>query len=59
MVKDGKILFAGTLSESESLAGTNGNRVDLKGKTLLLGFIDMHGHFVYFEKNLVDANLFG
>jgi len=58
-VKDGKILFAGALAESERLAGANCNRVDLKGKTLLPGFIDTHGHFVYFGKNLVDANLFG
>ena len=58
-VKDGKILFAGALVESERLAGANSKRVDLQGKTLLPGFIDTHGHFVYFGKNLVDANLFG
>lgn len=28
------------------------------GKTLLRGFIDTHGHFIYFGKNLVDADLF-
>jgi hypothetical protein len=58
-VKDGKIIFAGNLTEAEKLAGPNSNRVDLGGKTLLPGFIDTHGHFVYFGKNLVDANLFG
>jgi predicted amidohydrolase YtcJ len=58
-VKGGKILFAGTLAEAEKLAGPNSKRVDLDGKTLLPGFIDTHGHFVYFGKNLVDANLFG
>jgi predicted amidohydrolase YtcJ len=58
-VKDGKILFAGSLTEAEKLAGPNSKRVDLSGKTLLPGFIDTHGHFVYFGKNLVDANLFG
>jgi len=58
-VKNGKILFAGNLAEAEKLAGPNSNRVDLGGKTLLPGFIDTHGHFVYFGKNLVDANLFG
>ena len=58
VVKDGKILFAGSLAESARLAGTNSKRIDLKGKTLLPGFIDTHGHFVYFGKNLVDANLF-
>ena len=58
-VKNGKILFAGNLAEAEKLAGPNSSRVDLGGKTLLPGFIDTHGHFVYFGKNLVDANLFG
>jgi predicted amidohydrolase YtcJ len=58
-VKDGKIILAGNLAEAEKLAGPNSNRVDLGGKTLLPGFIDTHGHFVYFGKNLVDANLFG
>ncbi|MFO0454626.1 MAG: amidohydrolase family protein, partial [Planctomycetota bacterium] len=58
-VKGGKILFAGSLAEAEKLAGPNSKRVDLDGKTLLPGFIDTHGHFVYFGKNLVDANLFG
>jgi predicted amidohydrolase YtcJ len=57
-VKDGKILFAGKLSEAEKLVNTS-RRVDLEGKTLLPGFIDTHGHFVYYGKNLVDANLFG
>ncbi|MCY2977046.1 MAG: amidohydrolase, partial [Planctomycetota bacterium] len=51
VVKDGKILYAGTLAESARLAGTNSKRIDLKGKTLLPGFIDTHGHFVYFGKN--------
>jgi imidazolonepropionase-like amidohydrolase len=58
VVKDGTILIAGTLAESARLAGANSKRIDLKGKTLLPGFIDTHGHFVYFGKNLVDANLF-
>jgi predicted amidohydrolase YtcJ len=58
-VKDGKILFAGPLADGRTLAGPATKTVDLCGKTLLPGFIDTHGHFVYFGKNLVDANLFG
>ncbi len=58
-VKDGKILFVGTRADGEKLAGPATKVVDLGGKTLLPGFIDTHGHFVYFGKNLVDANLFG
>jgi predicted amidohydrolase YtcJ len=58
-VKDGKILFVGPRADGEKLAGPAAKVVDLGGKTLLPGFIDTHGHFVYFGKNLVDANLFG
>lgn len=58
VVRDGKILFAGPLAEAKNKAGADANLVNLDGKTLLPGFIDTHGHFVYFGKNLVDANLF-
>lgn len=57
-VKEGKIVFAGARAEAQKLLGPNAKTVDLGGKTLLPGFIDTHGHFVYFGKNLVDANLF-
>jgi len=57
--RDGKILFAGPLAEARKRADAKATTVDLGGKTLLPGFIDTHGHFVYFGKNLVDANLFG
>jgi predicted amidohydrolase YtcJ len=59
VVRDGKIVFAGDLASAEKEAGPDLKRIDLAGKTLLPGFIDTHGHFVYFGKNLVDANLFG
>ena len=58
-VKDGRIVFVGPAAEAATFAGPNTRRIDLAGKTLLPGFIDTHGHFVYFGKNLVDANLFG
>ncbi|MFM9023986.1 MAG: amidohydrolase [Planctomycetaceae bacterium] len=58
-VKDGKILFVGPRAEADDRVGPATKIVDLAGKTLLPGFIDTHGHFVYFGKNLVDANLFG
>ena len=57
--RDGKIIFAGPLAEARKRADAKATTVDLGGKTLLPGFIDTHGHFVYFGKNLVDANLFG
>ena len=58
-VKDGRIVFVGAAAEAAKFAGPDTRRVDLAGRTLLPGFIDTHGHFVYFGKNLVDANLFG
>lgn len=58
VVRDGKILFTGSFAEAKSKAGADAKQVNLDGKTLLPGFIDTHGHFVYFGKNLVDANLF-
>jgi len=58
-VKDGRILFVGPRAGAQVLIGPATNLVDLAGQTLLPGFIDTHGHFVYFGKNLVDANLFG
>jgi predicted amidohydrolase YtcJ len=59
VVKDGKILFVGPLAEAKAQVGPATSTVNLNGKTLLPGFIDTHGHFVYFGKNLVDADLFG
>ncbi|MFM8953438.1 MAG: amidohydrolase [Planctomycetaceae bacterium] len=58
-VKDGTIVFAGPLADARTFIGPGTKAVNLDGKTLLPGFIDTHGHFVYFGKNLVDANLFG
>lgn len=57
-VKEGKMVFAGSRAEAQKLLGADAKSIDLAGKTLLPGFIDTHGHFVYFGKNLVDANLF-
>jgi predicted amidohydrolase YtcJ len=56
-VTGGRIVHAGTLRSARRTAGTR--VVHLKGKTLLPGFIDTHGHFIYFGKNLIDADLFG
>ena len=58
-VKNGKILFVGPEAGVKKHVGAATKTVDLASKTLLPGFIDTHGHMVYFGKNLVDANLFG
>ncbi|MBM3967784.1 MAG: amidohydrolase, partial [Planctomycetes bacterium] len=54
-IKDGKIVAAGAFADCRKVAGSDAKIVDLGGKTLLPGFIDNHGHFVYFGKNLIDA----
>lgn len=57
--RGGRIVYVGTLAGALKAAGKGARRVDLAGRTLLPGFIDTHGHFIYFGKNLVDADLFG
>ena len=58
-VEDGKIAFVGSKDDALKLKGDATKLVDLKGRTLLPGFIDTHGHMVYFGKNMIDADLFG
>lgn len=44
VVKDGRIVFAGKRAEAAEYAGDSTVQYDLKGRTLLPGFIDAHGH---------------
>ncbi|MCX6322706.1 MAG: amidohydrolase [Sphingobacteriales bacterium] len=59
VVKDGKIIFVGNKDEAMKAAGDGHNMIDLQGKTMLPGFIDAHGHMVYYGKNLMDQSLTG
>ncbi len=43
-VRDGKIIAVGSLESVRKAAGKKADSVDLKGRTLLPGFIDAHGH---------------
>lgn len=45
-VKEGKILAVGSTANIQQLKGQHTVVVDLKGKTLLPGFIDGHSHFM-------------
>ena len=56
-VRGGRIVHAGSRSGAFALAGPGTRRVHLKGRTLLPGFIDAHGHLIYFGKNMMDGNL--
>jgi len=43
-VRDGHLLAVGTLTDVRRAAGKHAESIDLKGRTLLPGFIDAHGH---------------
>ncbi len=58
-VTDGKIAYVGTKDEALKLKGDATKLIDLHGHTLLPGFIDGHGHMIYYGKNMVDADLVG
>lgn len=58
VVKDGKILFAGAKSEAMKQAGSGHEMLDLQGRTMIPGFIDAHGHFIYYGRNQLDCDLF-
>jgi predicted amidohydrolase YtcJ len=45
-VKDGRFLKVGSSDEIKRLAGSRTKIIDLKGKTVLPGFIDSHEHCI-------------
>ncbi len=56
VVKDGKILFVGSLADADKVAQAK-KRVHLGGKALLPGFIDAHGHVFLSGIQKLSANL--
>ena len=56
-VKAGQIAFAGSKVEAEKMKGDSTVMRDLKGKTLVPGFIDGHCHFFAFGSQAISANL--
>jgi predicted amidohydrolase YtcJ len=54
---DGKILAVGSRAEVMKLKGPKTEMIDLKGRTLLPGFIDPHGHMVVGGLQALSANL--
>jgi hypothetical protein len=57
VVRDGKIVYAGASGGAMKEAGEGHKMVDLKGKTMLPGFIDAHGHVGNAGLQAVSANL--
>jgi predicted amidohydrolase YtcJ len=56
-VKNGKISFTGSREDTLALAGDSTEIVDLKGRTLIPGFIDSHSHFILTGLKLATVNL--
>ncbi len=50
---EGRIVFVGSKEEALATYGGKADEVDLRGKTMLPGFIDPHGHFM-FALNMVN-----
>lgn len=46
LIEDGRILEVGSREKILSFVDKNTQKIDLKGKTMLPGFIDPHGHLV-------------
>ena len=52
-VRDGRIVAIGTNTEVEKCSGTNTRVVELQGKTVLPGLIDVHTHALEWAKGIV------
>ena len=57
LVRDGKIVATGSMLTVKKAATKNAESIDLKGRTLLPGFIDAHGHMGYVGQNAAMAQL--
>lgn len=55
-VSNGRIVAVGTTSEIRSLGDLKTEIIDLKGKTVLPGFIDAHNHMVMYGLKLSEIN---
>jgi predicted amidohydrolase YtcJ len=56
-IKDGKIVFVGSKADAEKMKGDSTIMNDLKGKTLVPGFVDGHVHFSGLGAQAITANL--
>ena len=57
VVRNDKIVFAGDKAQALAQAGSNPTLQDLKGHTLMPGFIDSWGHFALIAQNTLGVNL--
>ena len=57
IVKGKNIKFLGSKEEAMKIADNNFKMIDLKGNTLLPGFIDGHAHFASFSAQAIGAKI--
>lgn len=57
LTEHGRIKAVGTLEEIESMAESDAERVNLKGRTMFPAFLDSHGHISMLAENLAKADL--
>ena len=57
LIENDKITFVGELEKAKTIASKNYKEIDLKGKTLVPGFIDGHCHFANFGAQAVGGQL--
>lgn len=55
-IKEGKIIQAGSKEDADKLQGDSTTLVDLKGKTMLPGFVDPHSHLMFSLAMSAQAN---
>ena len=56
-VKDGRILAVGSERDVLATVGSGAKKIDLRGRTLLPGFVDSHGHAYLIGLQASSANL--
>src|SRR5512143_358323 len=55
-IKDGRFLRAGSDEEAKALAGSKTRRIDLRGRTVVPGFIDSHQHLSQYGTELLQID---
>ena len=58
-VRDGKVLFTGSVREAMALRGPSSRVVDLGGRVVIPGMVDAHAHLLGLGQSLRNVNLVG
>ena len=58
-VRDGRVLFTGSVREAMALRGPSSRVVDLGGRVVIPGMVDAHAHLLGLGQSLRNVNLVG